>query len=112
MNRPMRVVLLMSLIAVACSHVQRQGDVDAIWSAKEQDLLRAAREWKQDDLMKAVSFFETTTGIRSHLEVGYLGVLPARVDESLVEWRSWYRQNRPLLRVNPVTGRIEKKPLH
>lgn len=109
MNRSTRIVFLLALVLTACSHVQPQSDVDIIWSAKEQELLRAAKEWKEDDLIKAVSFFETTTGIRSHLDVSYFGVLPTRVHESLVEWRSWYQQNRSLLYVNPSTGRIEKK---
>jgi hypothetical protein len=105
----MRFMLVRMLVAAACSHVQQQQTVDAVWSAREKELMRAAKEWNQGDLMKAAAFFEETTGIRSHLEVGYLGVLPLTIDESLVEWRAWYKQNRPLLRVDPSTGRIEKK---
>lgn len=110
MNLSVKMVVVMVLIGVGCSHVQPQADIDAIWSAKERQLLSAAKEWKQDDLLKAVSFFETTTGIKSQLDVSYLGVLPTKIDQSLVEWRSWYKKNRPLLHVDPNTGHIEKKP--
>lgn len=104
----MWLLIMLGSIAATCAHTPPSEEVDRLWAQKEAEWIHAAKTFDQKGLIGAAAFFEEITGIKSQLEVTYLGVLPTKADESLKAWRSWFRQNRRLLYFDSRTGRLEK----
>ena len=104
----MWLVVFLASTAATCSQAPPGGEVDQVWAQREAQWIHATKSFDQKELLGAAAFFEEVTGIKSHLEVTYLGVLPTEAEDSMQIWREWFKENRRLLYFNRRTGKIEK----
>jgi hypothetical protein len=83
--------------------------VEQRWLHHESVLVRIleGHKFDQEEFVRAIQFFEETTGIPSRDSKTFVGRVPNKLlAEDLERWRAWYAENKGSLFVDPSTGRV------
>lgn len=91
--------------------------VDALWRHHETSLVRVLEGAERGEYQlysaggeafeAALDFFEAATGIESNTGTTFGRLITPELGETLALWRSWYRENRLLLRFDPAHCEVQ-----